>query len=367
MKAIKLFAVIAILIFSFSAQALCPQQETTVVFINGVWTTKEGAIDHKNSLAAKAYASGINPDCVHFAYSHTQDDGHAQDVAESIIQKSTEFSVNISELVRMFLRLITPDATFGDLIDGVYARNVGEVNSPQLEKHLQRFRELSLNKGHRGIAITHSQGGLYGNALWNRLTSGEQENTRLITVATPAQDVADGGPNTRLARDGVANVFFANALAEGTIPNTGLCDKETTAEQNSWLCHGFDTGYLHDIGAREQIIADITAALPTPAQTTTMQGYTYRLLFDGSATVTEGGVSVQLRDYDLGGILTSTVSSASGFYSMTVPVCAHCSLDASKFIPSDGITYTGSLEDFEIIPGPIYHLDVTMFPPPVSN
>jgi hypothetical protein len=249
----------------------------------------------------------------------------------------------------------------------VYARNVGEVTDSQLDKHLQRFRELSLNKGHRGIALTHSQGGLYGNALWDRLTPSEQENTRLITVATPAQDVADGGPNTRLARDGVANAFFANALAEGMIPNTGLCDKEVIAEQNSWLCHGFETGYLHDIGARTQIVADIAAAIPAPAQTTTLQGYTYRLLFDGSATVVEGGVSVRFRDYDTGVTLASTVSGPNGFYAMTVPACAHCSIDASKFIPGDGVTYNGALYDFEIISGTIYNLDITIFPPDVAS
>jgi hypothetical protein len=329
------------------------------MFMNGMWTTKDEARKHKDALRDIAYATGISPNCVHFKLSHTQDDGHAADIVETMIQKSTEFNVELAQLARMFLRLITPDAIFGDLIDAVFNRNVGEVKDDQLDKHAARVRELALDKGHRAIAVTHSQGGLYANALWHRLSSNEQADTRLITIATPASNVADGGANTRLTRDGVANLFFAGASVAGIIPNTGLCDKETVEEANSWLCYGFETGYLHDQGAREKIVADITDVLPAPPQLAVVQGYIFRKFFDELA-VAEGGSTVRLHDSATDTILVETVSDESGFYSMLAPVCESCTIVATKFIQNERIFFEGFVNGLQIVPGVTYTLDVTM-------
>jgi hypothetical protein len=370
----RLFAILAAMLVSSSAWAVCPQQEATAVFFNGMWTPEKEAREHKDALAKEVYASGVSKDCVHFELSHTQNDGPVEDVVEAIVQQSTETTVAFSQLVRMFLRLITPDAIFGDVIDAAYNRNVGEVNDTQLDKHFAKVKEVALDKGHRAIVITHSQGGNYANALWHRLTSAQQADTRLVTVATPASNVADGGPNTRLTRDGVANRYFLAATIAGTIPNTGLCDKEVVEEENSWLCHGFETGYLHDVGARDKIVADIIRVLPS--QSAILKGFTFRRMFNWTTfewtTVTEGGATVRLVSYDEESgaetTLAETISDTeNGLYIMQVPACEQCYLSAFKFILEEGEFYDGYVGDLQIVLGETYTVDMVMFPPPVSN
>lgn len=264
---LTILAMLVVMSFSSPVWAICPQQETTAVFINGVWTPLSDAIQHMKALERAARKAGISPDCVHFELSHTQDDGKTIDVVEAIVQKSLELDVPFSSLALMLLRYIPPYSYFLLVAEALY-RETEEIVEVQLEKHLARVREVALDKGHRAVVVTHSQGGLYGNALWQRLTAAERANTRLVSVVTPASSVADGGPNTRLARDGVANRFFLAASVAGMIANTGLCDREESEESDSWLCHGFETGYLHDIGARARIIANILGLLPKPAPST---------------------------------------------------------------------------------------------------
>ena len=270
MKILKIMAICAMLAMSCFVKAECPTQETTVVFMNGVWTPQREAMHHTEKLSAAVYATGVSPDCVHFALSHTQDDFFATDIIEAIVQKTNEPGHGyFSTYTGMLFLMIASDNDFWQMITSAYLIYADNINEAQLYKHLEVYKKLTFSEApaerlkRRGIMVTHSQGGHYGNEVWNLLSPTDKENARLVTVATPSGYVASDGPNTRLSRDGVANLLFTNAYAEGIIPNTGLCEKETTAKQNSWECHGFETGYLHDIGAREQIVADIVAALPT--------------------------------------------------------------------------------------------------------
>lgn len=324
---LKIVAICAMLFTACYVRAECPVQETTVVFMNGVWTPQQEAMHHTEKLAAAVYSTGISPDCVHFALSHTQNDRFVTDLVEAFIQKSGGDNSVLVNLLNMYFRVVHADAPFLNLVTNLYLSEVDDLSDSQLAKHLQNFKTLTKSDApavrlrQRGIMVTHSQGGLCGNAVYNQLTSAEKENARLITVATPSNHVADGGPNTRLVRDGVANLFFTDALAEGMVPNTGLCKNETAENPNSWECHGFDTGYLHDIGAREQIVADLIADLPvTPPgpeyaivqgqvflsdSITSVPGATVMLGYLTYATI--GGV----RNFDIRDI---TTTDANGFY-----------------------------------------------------
>jgi hypothetical protein len=294
MKIVKLIAVLAMMFSVYTAHATCIGQETTVMFINGVWTPNFEAEQHSKALERESRKAGISESCVHFDYSHTQDDGRTSDIVESLIQRSLELHVDLLPLVRGFFWLTVWDAETSAALDHALATAYGtelSVIESQAEKHLLKFKGLThiddpdLTKRQRGIAVTHSQGGLYGNTLWNLLTPEQQVNTRLVSVVTPSDHVEGGGPNTRLSRDGVANKYFLFALAVGKIPNTGLCDTEAVEDSNSWPCHGFETGYLHDVEARAQIVGDIKEVLPHATILGTVRDFTGGSSFVSGATV----------------------------------------------------------------------------------
>jgi hypothetical protein len=69
------------------------------------------------------------------------------------------------------------------------------------------------------------------------------------------------------------------------VVNTGLCETETVAENNSWACHGFETGYLHDPEARNQIIRDIKSVLPVARIYGTVKNFAGGIDFGKGATV----------------------------------------------------------------------------------
>ena len=329
MKAIKLVAILAMLSVPFSVRAACPVQETTVVFINGVWTPKPEAEKHKNALELAAREKGISPSCVHFDYSHTQDDTKQRDVVEALIQISNEQNIPLITLVRAFLRVFTPTSFVSLALDEVLAteyRDTMTIIDTQLDKHLKKFRDVALNLNQRGIALTHSQGGLYGNAMLGIFNPTERLNTRLVSVVTPSDTVADGGPNTRLSRDGVANVWFLIGNAEGIILNTDrLCDTEAEAKLNSSICHGFETGYLHDVEARAQIVGDIKKALPSATISGRVRG------LDGLPYF--GGATVSLFSSPTGTLLAETTTApGSALYRFdNVPApCPACFLKAKS-------------------------------------
>lgn len=330
----------------------CLGQETTVVFMNGVWTTKDEAEQHSKVLERESRKVGISPACTRFDYSHTQDDTKSQDVVEALIQKSNELHVPLLTMVRAFFALFVLDAKMTLAIDDVIVSEYQDtitIIDTQLEKHLKKFKDVSLNLGRRGVAVTHSQGGLYGNALFGRLNLTERANTRLVTVATPAENAADGGPNTVLLRDGVVNRFFLAASAEWLIRNTDrLCDKEAEARPNSWPCHGFETGYLHDLRAREQIVDDVTKALP---------GATVRGVVRNSDETRAGEATVSL--FSSSGVLIAetiarSITATYRFGDIQVP-CSACFLKAKS---SSG-TVCGTAPAPMVLEG-LYVIDVTL-------
>jgi hypothetical protein len=325
MNAVKILAFVAMVMCASQVQALCPGQETDVVFFNGVGTPKVAATKHMRTLRDTVWASGVDIGCIHFELSHTQDNGMATDLIEAAIQKSTEAGAGLAQTVRMLLRAASPSDWFlAGVIDAVYNRNVGEVNDQQLNAHLAKVREVALSKGHRLVVVTHSQGGPYGNALWHRLTGIEQDNTRLVTVVTPAADVADGGPNTRLTQDAIAGLFFPVALA-ANVTNDEPCAGGLT---DRWTCHGFDTAYLFGTRSREKIVNDVLDALAPAVQVSYLDGVvTY--LADGS---TVSGAIITLMYPN--GLELSMQSAANGAYRYgatgAVPICAGCTLYAQK-------------------------------------
>jgi hypothetical protein len=379
MKTVKLVAILAMMCAPFLVVAQCPTQETTLFFANGVnvdyGEAEESMVRLYDELKLKT-ESGFRTDCVRpdLAY-NTNEPTFITDFVEALIQKTAEQTGVDNFPWGQWLLAETPLEYYQAFIkDALFLPVKGAIDAgrfvlgDQRDEHIAKFK-TEIGLGRQVLLASHSQGSVNSKEERTIMTEAEQLSTRIVSAAAFSFPEPDETRYTTLSEDNLAFGGFgfptppANIILGGFL-NPSPCRLPTPLPV---YCHDFIQAYMTIPEARDKIVADIIASLPTVPETATLQGYTYRLLFDGSATVLEGEALVSLRDYDTGVILSETTSGIDGFYSFSAASCAHCSIDASKFIPSDGVTYQGSIDDFEIVPGSMYNLDVTMFPPPVSN
>jgi hypothetical protein len=95
-----------------------------------------------------------------------------------------------------------------------------------LESHLALYR-TALAGGHKLVVVAHSQGNYYANAAFNQLDTERQinqNNFRIVSVATPADRVAGNGPY--FTQEGDAITAVPGHLKANT--------------KNSWSCGIFD-------------------------------------------------------------------------------------------------------------------------------
>jgi hypothetical protein len=129
---------------------------------------------------------------------------------------------------------------------------------------LGKYQPLLAN-GKQIVLVGHSQGNLYASEAWARFTPAERLGAHLVAVATPDDDVPDGGPWTTLHRDTLATTLFAaiGALPSNTPMTEECADTIVGVVPVPWLCHGFKEAYLLGTEPREKIVNDLIALLPT--------------------------------------------------------------------------------------------------------
>lgn len=374
MKLKSLAVLVAVLVSLFAASvyadhAVCPGQQTTVFFVNGVYA--EAYVEkYKNRLQALVEEQGADPDCVHFTALPNHDEIFNLDLLEAVIQKTREFGINFAHGYGMLLRLVIPDAWFLDhVIDVAYSRNtIGHVNDANLVEHMLAYR-AALALGHHIILTCHSQGCLYTEQAYFRMSEEERAKARFVTVVTPATGVPGDGPNTRLFEDSLAGLFFAAAVLPN-IANAEACAGDII---DRWSCHGMETSYLHGTNSRTKIVNDIITALEPPEETATLQGTIYVELFNTDVfppepyIETAGGATVRLIDDQALRVISTTTSDVNGFYSMVVSPCPSCLVHAQKNIQGEQFFFDvdGFQTSLPIVAGETYTIDVMMYGVPV--
>lgn len=263
MKRRQWFLAISLLMLAsfVSVHAQCPVQETTVFYINGVDNTKRETEKSTEILKSELLSNlSVNPDCVMVTYAYNKSETLSKDLVEAAVQKTQELHVGMTPFWRMYFRTTSASANpwFGLLIDELYKKSDATryVIADQLQAHLDRYRE-ELDQGRQVILVSHSQGNFYANEAWNALTPEEQSQVHIVSVATPAEAVADDGEYTTLTEDGFAR-WFAFALPANA-SNGEICPDE-------WYCHGFREWYLVGQNSHDRIVDAIVSLLAPPAQ-----------------------------------------------------------------------------------------------------
>jgi hypothetical protein len=365
---------LTVLLVSSSSWAVCPQEKTTVLYLNGVDVKKADAVKSKDKLdqVVTNTIGADQADCITFDFVYNTNEPLFLDFLEAGMQKAEEEVGSIEAFWETYLRGLAQGffPSFASLVESYFSTvdtviEVGEyVLGDQLNEHLVRYRQ-ELNQNRTIVLVGHSQGNLYASAAWNLFTTSERERTHVIAVATPSNTVPGGGPYTTLHKDVLAATIFA---AIGALP----ANTEMTEDCGStWLCHGFKEAYLLGAAPRARIVSAITDALAVPVQSATIQGLTFRFLFDYGTmtgyTEVAGNTNVYLwsvsgiEDEEITKLLAETTSDANGFYTLLAPVCARC------YVSADDGYYSGGTPEFEIVSGETYTVDVTMIGPPVAQ
>jgi hypothetical protein len=233
-----------------------------VFFINGIWVPDESdARDEALILSAKlrTQISGTPAENQCTAVSYAYNTSHG---VEDLLQASDQiFLGNYSQLWRILGRLVPSTPEYEQIFDQINGEiiKLDDLVSEDLDNHLTKYRESAQERGNRIILIGHSQGNLYANRAYARLTTEPpiftNNNLRVIAVATPDSYVAGSGPYTTLVEDFVANVVFLAVNPLRLWPNT----QNNLFPISHWDAHSFIESYLNGSVSKPRILNDIIA------------------------------------------------------------------------------------------------------------
>lgn len=306
------FVVVALLL-PVTALAQCLTQETVVLYLNGIDTTRGSAIASQTLIDKEvSKVPGVLTECVTYHYLYNTNEPLFGDLVQAGIQKADEQGVNVSEFWRWFFRLNPFVSGFSDLLIDFYTNTHTSIDlglfvlGDQVDEHLVKIREY-LQQGKKVILVSHSQGNLYANEEWSRLTEAEKSQVDIVAVATPSDYVAkNDNLHTTLTEDWIASLF-PRALA-ANVSNDEECPDD-------WTCHGFKESYMRGINSQERIVNEIVSLLPTvPEQACRIQG----LITDWDYRTIISGARVILQDNASGNGVLETASDATGHYCINI-------------------------------------------------
>jgi hypothetical protein len=190
--------------WSVQALAACPQPATTVFFVNGVNNSVPDANSSLNALAQRL-GGQLQGDCLNFALAYN----------------STS----------------TPLTFDSDAVDA-------NVLSYRLELALRN----------KVILVAHSNGNVYADEAYGRLTPAERTSVGVVAVATLIGSVPGNGPYVTLEEDTFVRGFPGHLPANTT--NTGGFCPEVFG------CHAFVDFYMDGSVSRPKIVQDVSDSIP---------------------------------------------------------------------------------------------------------
>ncbi|MGB3073621.1 MAG: carboxypeptidase-like regulatory domain-containing protein [Candidatus Moraniibacteriota bacterium] len=309
----KVLLIALIFVWPMYSRAACPTQETAILYINGVDSSRGGVERSRKELEKEVLAktSDNSKDCLIFDYVYNTNEPLYLDFLEAGLQKAEEEGEAPETFWRLVFRLASSNAFpwFSPFVDDLYGKVAREatlyVLGDQTDEHLVKYRE-HLALGRRIVLVPHSQGSLYANEEWQMLSTSERSQVKTVAVATPSDRVASGGSYTTLFEDNLARYFFVLALPANAA-NTEPCE-------DGYICHGFRESYLHGTNSRTRIVNDILTLLPEPVVGGTIEG----IVTDGLANVPLPGWKVLLYRSLAQLPIAQTVTNVAGWYQLPI-------------------------------------------------
>jgi len=216
------------LLFSLTLFANSDSCKLDVYFGNGVWNSPKQAEasmkELRRFMRLKNYTRFSVPDegtTYSFKYAYNPEHGTTDDLIETYWQLYE--SGQISE---GYFENMTSGLSGFNSNSSLYAQKITSIISTyniNVTTMIEGYRKDSLDLKHNVLLVAHSQGNLFGNKMYSLLTDEEKMKFQMVSVATPANNVAGNyvksAPYTTVMGDliiaGVLNSFAANASGSG--------------------------------------------------------------------------------------------------------------------------------------------------------
>lgn len=176
-----------------------------IYHINGITTTRDEALRNRDALSG-AYGNAHEEHLIKYNVAYNRTAGALRDLIDVFNQKRGEYpaiSVEVFAKALLFGVVQAPLTTpiVADIRKALAARVIssGETSYSDADLHeiVAAVRSVHRPAG-RVLLVPHSQGNLYANLAYDRLTSGsaptvQTKSIAIVGVATPASSVRGGG------------------------------------------------------------------------------------------------------------------------------------------------------------------------------
>lgn len=251
-------------------QAQCQDNDSlaTIFFLNGVLTTFKEALDDADALAF-VLGLQLSPEVsrnMRAGLAYNRSYGFVGDLWEAVEQRLD----SDSEQFYRFLAAIDPMPDFMQAAFTSIASHINHdalLSNPNALAHLVLFQGEIL-EGRKVIVVSHSQGNLFANRIFQNLSADEQESLGIVAVANPDSVVRNSG---RIPGGASQYTTLTTDVVIRAIPGSMRANTPGSFLLRDPLGHGFEGSYLKPNSASRQNIVSFVnstyASLRQPPET----------------------------------------------------------------------------------------------------
>jgi len=259
----RLLTIIIFILFNAHA-AYATQGCSAIIHINGINTDRPDAKKNKKKLKIEVGALH-NSKQLKYALAYNPTKGFFSDLADVIEAKHNEYpEVTEAEMILFYLRARNEEVNQTDLdiemvtkfyVDQIESKGYVNLDDSDLASILSEIN-ASVTEKENILLVPHSQGGLYANSVYARLSDARgADNVSIYAVATPASYVAGGGGYLTSHKD---LVIWGLSLIRPVLES----NQPVSFTFGDFLGHDFREVYLNsDLEARDVIVSGIYNAL----------------------------------------------------------------------------------------------------------
>ena len=171
---------------------------TDIYFGNGVWNEEDDAKDGIKALRYLMFSSpnsrlnkSLEGQEYDFKYAHNPTNGTIDDLVETFYQLKESGQISDGYFMGVYAALAAESngETFIAKLRDIISKYNSDANAM-----FSLYKQSSFNQKHNVILVAHSQGNLFGNKMYTLMNDAQKKKFRMVSVATPADHVAGGGP-----------------------------------------------------------------------------------------------------------------------------------------------------------------------------
>jgi len=195
-----------IFILIFAVVSLYAKPCTTdIYFGNGVWNTqddgKEGRDELKRFMQTRAITSLSIDDeknnLYSFKHAYNPSYGTTEDLIETFYQLKESGQISFG----YYVWIVSMLNIGGENDLNTKLKDIVRTYNDDAFYMFTKYDNESFSKKHNVLLVAHSQGNLFGNKMYTLMNDAQKEKFRMVSVATPADHVAGGGPYVTASGD----------------------------------------------------------------------------------------------------------------------------------------------------------------------